>query len=328
MSNDPASPSPTLVLTPTSGPLGLGLDVGGTTTRWALAAAQGPVVLEGQAPGFSGLQLATDAGRGVIAAVLAGIARSCQEAGQVPQGICAGVTGFDGDQPGPLRDALAQAFGVPGSAVLPYNDIELACRTAFAPGGGILVYAGTGSVAAHLDARGVVHRAGGRGGLIDDGGSGYWLAREALRAVWRLEDERPGAGLRSALGRALSQRLGGATWSDHRGGAYGASRGELGALALAVAEAAREGDAQALALLASAGDELARLARALLRLHGHRPVRLAGRVFELHPEVERALRWALPGVEVQPPEPMHAHRRAAALAAALTPTRSGAQEGR
>lgn len=295
----------------------LGLDVGGTSTRWALADAEGRCVAEGQAAGFSGLQLADAAGRAAVGVILRDILAALRAAVEMPPdeaalvAVCAGVTGFDGDQPGPLVSVLSEALGVVPQAVTAYNDIELACRAVFPPGGGVLVYAGTGSIAACLDAQGVVHRAGGRGGLIDDGGSGYWLAREALRCIWRLEDERPGAGLRSGLGRALSARLGGARWGDHRRAAYTATRGELGTHALAVAQAARDGDAQALALLAAAGEELARLARALLRLHGPRPVRLAGRVFELHPEIERSLRWALPAVEVQSPTPILAHRWAA-----------------
>jgi glucosamine kinase len=295
----------------------LGLDVGGTSTRWALADAEGRCVAEGEAAGFSGLQLADEAGRAAVAGILRGIVSSVRVAIDTPAGegvvaaVCAGVTGFDGDHPGPLVTALSEALGVVPQAVTAYNDIELACRAVFPPGGGVLLYSGTGSIAAHLDAQGVVHRAGGRGGLIDDGGSGYWLAREALRCIWRMEDERPGAGLRSGLGRALSARLGGASWGDHRRAAYAATRGELGTHALAVAQAARDGDAQALALLTEAGEELARLAKALLRPHGPRPVRLAGRVFELHPEIERSLRWALPAVEVQSPSPILAHRWAA-----------------
>ena len=71
------------------------------------------------------------------------------------------------------------------------RDIELACRASFAPGHGILVMAGTGSIAAHLRADSLLERAGGRDSLLDDGGSGYWIAREALRGVWRREDATP-----------------------------------------------------------------------------------------------------------------------------------------
>ena len=88
---------------------------------------------------------------------------------------------------------LATAFAAPEAGVRVVSDVEIAYRAAFAPGEGYLVYAGTGSIAAFIDAQGVLHRAGGRGVALDDAGGGYWIAREALRRLWRREDERPGA---------------------------------------------------------------------------------------------------------------------------------------
>lgn len=270
--------------------LALGLDAGGTQTRWAVAGADGRIHAEGQVAGFSALQLASDPGRAALGAVLAEVARSC---GPV-RGIVAGVTGFDAAQSAELCALLAEGFGAPRDAVRALSDIELAFHAAFAPGEGIVVYAGTGSIAAHVDRSGKLQRAGGRGVVIDDAGSGHWIAREALRGVWRAEDETPGALQQSALGRTLAARVGGSDWPATRQWVYSASRGELGLLALAVAQAAQDGDAQALDILQSAGVELARLAQALLQRLGPQPVALAGRVFGLHPCIEARLRASLP----------------------------------
>jgi hypothetical protein len=149
------------------------------------------------------------------------------------------------------------------------NDIELTCHAA---GDAYVVYAGTGSIAAFLDATGTLQRAGGRGGIIDDAGSGHWLARQALCQVWRAEDDEPGAWQRSPLAQRLFARIGGSEWAQTRAWVYGASRGELGTLALAVAEAAQapEPDPVALALLHQAGAEIARLGMALMHRHGPR----------------------------------------------------------
>ncbi len=297
---------------------GLGLDAGGTQTRWALAGPGAALVAEGSAGGFSGVQMAQPEGKALLRAVLETIldqARQQMPAGARLCGLCAGITGFDGDGAGPLASLMADVFGVEPAATILYNDIELACRAAFAPGAGYLVYAGTGSVAAFIDDRGQQHRAGGRGGLIDDGGSGYWIAREALRLVWRCEDEAPGAWQRSLLAQRLFERIGGSDWSATRAFVYAASRGQLGELALAVADAAHAGDAQALALLGQAGDELARLARALIGRHGAKPVMLAGRALALHPVIEARIRAGLADVQVQAPAELHAHRRAAEIAA-------------
>ena len=87
-----------------------------------------------------------------------------------------------------------------------------------------------------------------------------------------------------------------------------------------MAAAANQGDAAALALLQHAGRELARLALALHRRLGVRPVALAGRVFDLHPAIETELRQSLhnavPAGSVVQHVTLHAHHTAARLAAA------------
>ncbi len=293
--------------------MGLGRDAGGTQTRWALAAADGALRAQGLAAGLSGLQLDTDAGRLHIAATLADIAQAC---GPV-RAVVAGVTGFDTAQLPAFCALAASAFGVPQTAVQALSDIELACHAAFAPGEGYVVYAGTGSVAAFIDAQRALHRVGGRGVVIDDAGGGHWIARQALCRIWRAEDERPGAWQDSPLARRVFAHVGGSDWAATRRWAYGASRGELGALALAVAAAAAD-DPAALALLHEAGSELARLAAALTRRFGMRPLALAGRVFELHPAIEQRLCAALPPDTELRRSLLPAHHAAARLAATRT----------
>jgi N-acetylglucosamine kinase-like BadF-type ATPase len=231
----------------------------------------------------------------------------------------AGVTGFGVEQVPLLRDMLASALGLGADAVRAMSDIELVCHAAFAPGQGYVVYAGTGSVAAFLDEHGTLQRAGGRGVIIDDAGGGHWIAREALRHIWRADDAAPGVWRAWPLAVHLAQHMGGTGWAPTRQWVYGATRGELGMLALAVASAAREGDAAALDVLRRAGTELARLAQAMLLRHGARAVVLAGRVWELHPAIEESLRAALPAhVQVRRLS-MPPHHAAARLAATGAP---------
>src|SRR2546427_7012138 len=54
-------------------------------------------------------------------------------------------------------------------------DGEVALATAFGTGPGILVNAGTGSIAYARDPAGELHRAGGDGWQLGDEGGGYWL---------------------------------------------------------------------------------------------------------------------------------------------------------
>ena len=248
--------------------LGLGLDAGGTQTRWAVAAADGSLCAQGQAPPLSGLQMASEAGRAAALTTLQGIA---QAAGPV-QAVVAGITGFDDRQQPQLQQLAGQALAVAPAALRLVNDIELLWHAA---GPALVVDAGAGSVAAFLDADGRVQRAGGRGALIDDAGGGHWIACRALRAVWREEDRLPGAWRGSPLARALFTRIGGPDWPATRAWAYGASRGEIGTLALAVAEVADE-DPAALALVQRAGAELARLVQALWQRQGPRTLEALG----------------------------------------------------
>lgn len=193
----------------TSGPVpGLGLDAGGTATRRLLIDEGGQALARGEVVGFSATQLGTlqqpllDAALAELSDALRALPRPTQ--------VYGGLTGLDGaaaHAPGALHARMAQALGIAGEAVMLVSDIELACRASFEPGRGILVMAGTGSIAAHLRANGRLERAG---------GSGYWIAREALRGVWRREDAMPGAWQSSAMARSLFALIGGDSWAHTR----------------------------------------------------------------------------------------------------------------
>ncbi len=296
-------------------PIGLGIDAGGTRTRWALAAADGAIVAEGEVAGLSALQMASPEGRASVQATMAQLAGAVLRHAR-PMRIHAGLTGYGGDA-APWQELLAALFDLPATAIKLSNDIEIAYLTSFAPGEGYLVYAGTGSIAAFIDRDGRFHRAGGRGVTLDDGGGGFWIAREALRHVWRNEDEEPGRWRSSALSRAVLAHIGSDDWAASRQFIYGQERGAVGQLALAVAASA-DADPVAADILHRAGGELARLARALTQRLGARPVVLAGRASTLHPLILASMRAALPIETSLTHAPGHAHHGAARNAASPT----------
>lgn len=300
--------------------LALGIDAGGTQTRWALMDDAGTVLAEGSVAGLSALQMATEAGRDAVHAAFAELCRDVLAAGQ-PARVCAGLTGFGGAGAAAGEDIplpalwLARLLSIAPQAVRLRNDIEIAYLDAFAPGAGYLVYAGTGSIAAWIDAQGEFHRAGGRGVTLDDGGGGFWIAREAMRLIWRREDESPGAWRQSPLARAVFDHVGGSDWSHSRQFMYTLERGAIGRLALAVAAAASQhNDPEALAILEQAGRELARIALALVSRYGERPIVLAGRAATLHPAIAAAMRAALPAALTMRQKTAQAHHAAARLA--------------
>ena len=292
-------------------PLGLGIDAGGTRTRWALAGADGAIVAQGQVAGLSALQMGSASGRDTVHANFSELAAAVLATGQ-PQRVHAGITGFGGDGE-QLQRWLAELLGVAPGAVRLCNDIEIAYFDSFVPGQGYLVYAGTGSIGAFIDAHGQFHRAGGRGVTLDDGGGGFWIAREALRHIWRGEDEQPGRWKSSPMAHAVFAHIGGDDWSLSRQFIYGQERGAVGKLALAVAATAAS-DPMAASILAEAGRELARLALALTARFGQRPVVLAGRAAQLHATIYAAMRAALPDALSLTQAVGQAHHAAARIA--------------
>ena len=292
--------------------LGLGIDAGGTQTRWALAEAPGAIVAEGAVRGMSALQARTES---AFRQSVAELAAAVLPHGR-PARIHAGLTGL-GNGIESLRRMIAAPFGLEPCAIAITSDIEIAYRDVFKPGEGYVVYAGTGSVAAFMDAEGILHRAGGRGVILDDGGAGFWIAREAMRQVWRAEDESPGAWRNSPLAAALFAHVGGSDWAHSRDFIYGRERGEIGRLALAVASAAEQ-DPKAREILAAAGRELARLGAAMIQRFGPRPITLTGRAAQLHSSIAESMRAALPAGTPLTLTTCSAHHAAARLALQAT----------
>lgn len=274
---------------------GLGIDIGGTQTRWALADVDGRIVAEGAALGATALQLSSAEGHTSFQTLFTFIADQITNMtgniGRVNY-IQTGLTGFNGESQ-ELKKMVQTIFSLPDQFIQFSNDIEIAYHDAFKLGEGFLVYSGTGSIAAYIDESGQFHRAGGLGFVLDDAGSGYWIAREALKRIWREEDFNPGAWRSSAMAKAVFEYIGGSDWKHSREFIYQKTRGEVGLLARALATSAEE-DKTAYQILEQAGVELARLASALCHRFGFKPVALSGRVQELHPVIIQAMKQHLP----------------------------------
>ncbi|EIM25021.1 N-acetylglucosamine kinase [Microvirga lotononidis] len=273
--------------------LGLGIDAGGTATRWRLADPSGQCMAQGAVAPLTG-HLFSAAAEERARQIVLDMAQAVMKQGR-PLGIIAGITGLTRDTPAEatMRALFAETFELAPDKVFVAEDMWIAYLSYFALGEGILVYSGTGSIGYYLSEDKDVIRVGGRGNLIDDGGSGFWIAREALKAVLRAEEESPGAGWTTILGTCLAKALGGTDWNIVRSFVYGGDRGKIGSLARAVGEAAQAGDGTALTILKDAGEELARLANALIKRLGPRPVALVGGSARLHPLLSDSFRKQL-----------------------------------
>jgi N-acetylglucosamine kinase-like BadF-type ATPase len=79
------------------------------------------------------------------------------------------------------RQALARRLRRFAPRVLAISDVEAAYLAAIGARPGVLLLAGTGSVALGRDQRGRWRRAGGLGPLLGDDGSAFWIGRAWLR---------------------------------------------------------------------------------------------------------------------------------------------------
>jgi len=277
----------------------LGIDVGGTASRWVAIDLGGAEVARDRAGGATG-HLFNPVERERFGRMLADIAHALPVEIEV-LGVHAGVTGLGEGATAEAHSALSAEFQLPPSRVTSSDDMVLAFLAAFDPGAGHLVSAGTGSIGFHITTSGEQVRVGGRGLLIDDGGSGTWIALTALDRLYRLIDQFGAPRGAEALANALFDAVGGSQWDDVRSFVYGNDRGRIGTLAQAVAAAANSGDPVATDVLADAARELARLAHALIARKNKLPVGVVGGIIDLHPKIREGLAEALPGVDLRFP---------------------------
>lgn len=139
----------------------------------------------------------------------------------------------------------------------------LAGATAGQPG--IIVIAGTGSVARGINPQGEEARVGGWGHQFGDEGSAYWIGRAAVRATLAEYDRMAS---KTMLTPMLFKRLGVTSPYQLTEKYYAGtlSRDHLAGLSMWVDEAARQGDKIAREILHRAGTDLASYARSVTAL--------------------------------------------------------------
>ena len=266
-------------------PYYLGIDGGGTKTTCALGDAANLLATATAGPSNIvrvGPAQARDSLHGAIR-------QACAAAGITPEQVertCVGGSGAGRPEFAQIvRELLEEVLATPIDVV---GDMQIALEAAFDQGPGVIVIAGTGSIAYGRDRQGRTLRAGGWGFAIGDEGSAHWIARSAIAALLRLSDEDQKAA-DSGLAQSLFR-----TWKvnsllDLARAANSIPPPDFAALFPDVVSSkddiAREG-------LSSGGRELARLAATLVhrlfpdRATGPIPVGVTGGVFR-HSELVR-----------------------------------------
>ena len=293
----------------------VGIDAGASKTRAFAVDRAGTVV--GRGAGGGGNLLTSPDPQGAIAAALA-------EAlgGRGADAVVLSCAGGDRETERARGQEILTRLAPPGAKLLVTHDAIAALYAGNPTGCGVVLIAGTGSIAYGRNEEGEEDRAGGWGYLIGDEGSAVWCGLEALRAISHAVD---GRGAPTRMTALLFQQLGVGEFSDVLPHLYGRPHPApaIGAATRALASASAEGDAIANAILQRGSNALARAATVVALTLGLSagPVYLAGGAFEnlslLQRLVQLDLLGLLPQATVEPvrEEPaMGAARLASALA--------------
>ncbi len=256
----------------------LGIDAGGTKTVCLLADEQGRVVSEARGGGAN-LQAA---GELEVEKVLHAVMETALGDRDVqPAAICLGIAGVDRESDAAAVRGIMRRIGFK-TRTLVVNDALIALVAGAGDGPGVVIVAGTGSIAYGTDGAGRAARAGGWGYVLGDEGGGFWIGRAALNAVVRQFDGRGPATMLSEMVLA-AMNLKSPTELVHAVYGGGLHRYAIAAMSPVVQRAADAGDAVASDIVSRAAIELAGAATSVitrLEMRGELfPTILAGGVF-------------------------------------------------
>lgn len=289
----------------------LGLDGGGTKTIAKVANEKGRVLGRGEGgPANYHTAGLANASESIFQAVNGAL----EEAGLVSHALSAAFFALAGVDRPTDRQVMSGAIARIGLTCPVHLDHDASAALAASTGGlpGVVVIAGTGSIAYGEDASGNRARAGGYGPILGDEGSGYDIGRRALISVLRAEDGRSPA---TALSDKVRQRFMLEKMTDLINLVYGnpapLQRPEIAGLTPMVVETAREGDGVAKEILRVAGRELGLVATAVLqrlKWEADKPVLIAGSggVFAagniLALPMQQVIRSVCPGAQIIQPK--------------------------
>lgn len=242
----------------------LGIDGGGTKTECALADETGVVLARATAGPSNLLRVGEEAARAALAEA---IAEAFRMAGVKPvkvDAVCAGLAGAGRTEVRERAKRLLREL-VPTGEIFVVTDAEIALEAAAGRGAGVVLAAGTGSVAYGRDGQGREARAGGWGPVVSDEGSATDIGRCAVAAVL---DARDGRGAETALTPRVLAALGASRVEDLPIALESDPFRRLAALFLVVAETADAGDRVAIEILDRAAETLSELAGTVIRTLG------------------------------------------------------------
>ncbi|MEK7398143.1 MAG: BadF/BadG/BcrA/BcrD ATPase family protein [Candidatus Poribacteria bacterium] len=283
----------------------LGIDGGGTKTLAACADIDGNILGVGMSGGSNyhtvGLEKAIDA-------IKQAIEQAILKANINKSDISIAYMGLSGAGREKDQIILTQAINNLAIAdeIIVKHDAFIALAGATACKPGVIVIAGTGSMAFGVNQFNQESRSNGWGSILGDEGSAYYISQKALISTCRAYD---GRGEKTALLEAIKRHFGLDDFSEIIYKVYGSSAQDIASLAPLVSQSADLGDEIAIEILKDAGRELALSAIAVIKnLCMDEPIQVttAGSVFSagkiLVTSFEETLKSYNPYVEIINPK--------------------------
>lgn len=242
-----------------------GLDGGGSRTLGVILDERSREISRGQGGPSNHQSVGVEAASKAIADALT---TTIDAAGNPPlAAACWGMAGLDRPEDEHILKQIAERL-------LPQVHVEVVHDSTIALVGGtdgkrigVVIIAGTGSIAVGYHPSGRIARASGWGHLLGDEGSGHFIALRGLNAATRAHD---GRGPMTTLVDRLIEAVNVPTLEELANRIYleGWTAPEVAALAPVILKAAEEGDEQAALIVNEAGMELALAARVVIEALG------------------------------------------------------------
>jgi glucosamine kinase len=281
----------------------VGIDGGGSKTRVIVADEHAAQLADIVGPAGAVRPGEAERSADVIAALVSEALASCGHGDATPRVACAGLAGV-GREVERLSVLAALRRRDLAEEVDVRSDAAIALEDAFGDGPGILLIAGTGSIAYGRGPTEATGRCGGWGPAIGDEGGGAWIGRRALGIIAAASDGREPE---TALVGAILTHLQVDDVPSLIPWASSATPKDFASLVPIIAAAAERDDVRANTLLALAVEELALHVRALARQlfvdeRATVPVAFSGGLLgkggPLRKRVEHRLKSVVPGAHI------------------------------
>jgi len=258
----------------------LGIDGGGSKTS-CLIGDETSILGSGSAAGSNLVRVGETQAREALATAIRQACAVAQVAPSQIQRVCVGLAGAARPE---VRDRVLAILSeiIPGEVEV-VGDIVITLQAAFGRGPGVIVIAGTGSIAYGRNTKCQTARAGGWGFAISDEGSGHWIGRTLVAAAIRASDEGEGEGQNARVLESLMKSWHVETREQLVPAANATPPPDFSALFPLALSLADSGDLIARDVLTQAGAELAKLGGTVIRRlfpqSDSVPVAMSGGVF-------------------------------------------------